>query len=104
MNPLGNGQRVRYRIIVSGIIAASIKHEQMRARVDGKGEAFLSALEYVTARMIHDPHNLGEPIFPLRAIQVLVHLVFVPPLALEFAIHHDQPMIFLRRVSYIPKD
>jgi hypothetical protein len=102
MNVEGNGLPLLYRIAVSGAMAASIKQEQLHATLDGKGDSFLAAIEYVVARMRHDPHNLGEPIFPLHKMNVIAHLAFIPPLTIEFGIHQHQPIVFLRRTSYIP--
>jgi len=102
MSVEGNGRPVVFQVAVSGAMAESIKHEQRRATLDGIGDSFLAAVEYVVARMRHDPRNLGEPIFLLRAIKVVVHLAFIPPLAVEFGIHEHRALVLLRSMRYIP--
>ena len=102
MTHQGNGKPMIYRITVPGPVSASLKTEQHRASQDGKGEAFLSAVRYAVARIHHAPFGLGEAIFPLRHTKMIVHLAFLPPLVLEFAIHQELPSVFLRRVKYSP--
>ena len=102
MNHHGNGRPVMYRISVPGPVSASIESEQLRATLDGKGEAFLAAMRYAIARIRHEPLGLGEAIFPLRNAKLIVHLAFLPPLVIEFGVHEELPLVFIRRVSYLP--
>lgn len=98
----GNGIG-RYKVVCSDAIKQAVRQLHRLARQQGRADAVLRALNEISARLERDPVEAGEPTFPLVALQLKLRTVVVRPVAVEFAIHDAQPVVFVKSVVLLGK-
>jgi hypothetical protein len=96
MTNQGNGQPARYRVILSGVTRAALTQLSLQARQEGAGQEFMAALREIGRRLRNDPLDFGEPRYRLPALRLLVCEGMITPLIVNFAVHEDQPLVFVR--------
>jgi hypothetical protein len=90
-----------YHVAVSGVMAARIRRLQRQAKRQGRGEAFLASIQEVYQQLRDDPADLGEPNYRLSRLGLEIRTCVVPPLAVDFAVHLDKPIVFLKGVRLL---
>jgi hypothetical protein len=95
----GNGQQ--FKISFSGLLAPELKKLHERAKEAGLGDAYLNALETAVFRMEHDPWEFGELIREVKKPPLKVHVAVVKPLVIEFSIHTEKPIVFIKRIRLL---
>jgi hypothetical protein len=75
-----------------------------RAVHAGKGQEFLSALRMMDERLRMDPIGFGDPWYNLPAGKLRVFVRVFPPLVMGYAVHHAQPLVFVRGIRPFPVD
>lgn len=75
---------------------AELKQRQREAVQAGRGERFLVALRSIGERLRTDPLNFGEPQYRLPALRLHVYQGVVAPLVVDYAVHEDRPLVFIR--------
>jgi hypothetical protein len=99
MTRQGNGQPARYEVTTSEQIKATIK-KAYRAAVEARtGPHFLSTLRHIYERLRRDPHGLGEALYRLPALHLIVCHVLLSGVAVDFAVHEELPLVFIRGVK-----
>jgi hypothetical protein len=93
----------RYRVICSEAASASLRQLVKRAREHGRVASVLAAAKTISDRLESAPHGLGEPHFHLRALNLVVNVAIVPPLAVSFGIHEEQRFVIVRDISPLPR-
>jgi hypothetical protein len=68
----------------------------------GLGAAYDDALRTAILRLQHDPWSFGELIGDLQHMQLKIQVAVVRPLLVEFAIHEEKPLVFIKRILFIP--
>jgi hypothetical protein len=96
MTTQGDGQPVRYHVTLAGAARAVLEQLSVQARQAGTGQQFLAALREIGERLRNDPLNFGEPQYRLPALRLLVCQAIVAPLVVDFAVHEDRPLVFIR--------
>ncbi len=96
MTSRGNGQPVRYEVTLSGAVAAAVKQLHAQAMQAGTGQQFMTALRDIVERLRQDPLGFGEPKYRLPALRLLVCKGIIAPLVVDFAVHEDRPLVFIR--------
>jgi hypothetical protein len=101
MNSHGNGQPKNYRLTHLGPVKQALAEQYARAKIQGHGAVFIAALEHVYNRLRSNPHSLGEPKYPLHALQLVVYLGIHLPVVVEFGIHDTEPLVVIRSLKYL---
>src|SRR5688572_8905529 len=101
MNTSGNGQSKAYRVSQLHAAKQSLKRYYLRAKFDGKGAAFVAAVEHIYHRLRSAPHDFGEPKYTLHDMKMVMHLAIHHPLVVEFGIHETEPVVVIRSVRYL---
>ena len=101
MNVQGNGQPRIYRLTHLGPVKQALADQYHRAKLKGNGAKFIAALEHIYNRLRSNPHSLGEPKYPLHALQLVVYLGIHLPVVVEFAIHETEPLVVIRRLMFL---
>lgn len=96
MTSQGNGPPLVYKVRMSEQTKAKLKQHQQEAALAGIGEQFLSALRVIAERLRLDPLAFGEPQYRFPALRLLVCQAVVAPLVVYYAVHEDQPLVFIR--------
>ncbi|HJT76461.1 MAG TPA: hypothetical protein VJ739_04595 [Gemmataceae bacterium] len=96
MTSQGNGQPARYRVILSGVTRTALAQLSSKARQEGAGQEFLAAVREIGRRLRNDPLGFGEPRYRLPALRLLVCEGMIAPLVVNFAVHEDRPLVFIR--------
>jgi hypothetical protein len=96
MSTQGDGQPVLYEVIIAQKDQAFLKERHREAAEAGQGQAFLAALRQIYERLRKDPLNLGEPLYRLPALKLIVCQAVVSPLLVDFAVHEERPLVFIR--------
>jgi hypothetical protein len=96
MTTQGNGPPVQYDVTMSAATKAVLEQLSLLARQRGTGQQFLAALREIGERLRKDPLNFGEPQYRLPALRLLVCQAVVAQLVVDFAVHEDRPLVFVR--------
>lgn len=100
MADASNGAR-RYEVICSGANAEALRQLQRRASRTGRGKAVSSAFRQIVQGLQRDAERIGEELYRLRAIRVQVRTVVVQPVAVDFAVWEDRPLVFIKSVHLL---
>jgi hypothetical protein len=95
-----NGER-GYRVHFSAVIAAELKRLQRRAKQEGRGKELLAALAQLYQQLRQDPNGVGEPLYRLPSLRLIVRTVIVRPLTVDFAVCEDRPLVFIKGVQLL---
>jgi len=96
MTSPGNGQSAPYRVSMSQQTKAVLKQLHGQAAQTGTGHEFLAALRQILEHLRSAPLTFGEPHYRLPALQLLVRQGVVSPLVVDYAVHEDRPLVFIR--------
>jgi hypothetical protein len=96
MSPPGNGQPIRYHVSMSGHVKGVLQQLHQQARAAGRSKRFLAAVRQVIERLHEEPLNLGEPLYRLPALELLVFQAVVDFLVVDFSVHQARPEVFIR--------
>jgi hypothetical protein len=91
-----------YHVVYSGQVRESIKAILRQAKKAGKLSRFGDALQQLDDRLRSDPLGFGELTGRLPWSKVPVHVGFVRPLKVDFAIHETQRVVFVRKIEVLP--
>jgi hypothetical protein len=96
MNLSGNGQGGPYSVSMSAKTRETLKVLHRQAIQNGTGHQFLSAFRRIVERLRNDPQVFGEPLYQLAALQLQIRQAVILPLVIEYAVHEQQPLVFIR--------
>ena len=96
----GNGAG-RFTVRCSSAIIASIHAIHQRARDQGRGKAVTSALRRIIHRLESNPLRFGEPVYRLPSLQMQIRTAIVRPLAVDFGVCEDRPLVFIKGVKLV---
>lgn len=101
MNTSGNGRPKTYRVSQIDAAKQALKRHYLHAKSDGRGAAFVAAVEHIYNRLRSAPHDFGEPKYRLHAMKMVTYLAIHHPLVVEFGIHETEPVVVIRSVQYL---
>jgi hypothetical protein len=93
----------RYEVHCSGLVARELRDLQRQASRAGQGEAMLSAFRQIVERLREDPNEAGEPLYRLPALRMQVRQMVVRPLAVDFALCEDRPLVFIKGATLLSR-
>jgi hypothetical protein len=96
----GNGVG-RFGIHCSGAIAATIRRVHRQAAYQGRGTAVTRAFGEIIRRPGSDPFQFREPLYRLPGLRMQVRTCVVQPLAVDYAVCEDRPMVFIKGVTLL---
>jgi hypothetical protein len=94
MSVSGNGNL--FKVHGSKRVLNILKDLQERATESGRGEQFQAALQAMYDRLRKNPKGFGEPLYRIPALKLVVYLGVVNPVALQYAVHDEKPLVFLK--------
>lgn len=94
MTPRGNGPS--YGVHMSQRTRAHLRKLHVEANEVGKGPAFVTAFRRIVERLQNDPWTFGEPSYRLPAVKLQVRKAVVGPLAVDYGVHEEKPLVFIR--------
>jgi hypothetical protein len=96
MSSQGNGHSKRYTLHASKQVETILEQLHQQAVNAGTSQKFTAALVLIANRLQADPLALGEPLYRLPALKLLVCQAVVLLLVVIFAIHDELPLAFIR--------
>jgi hypothetical protein len=96
MSSQGNGHPVPFAIHLSEHTKAELRRQYLEQRHAGKGSPFITALRQIIERLRREPRDFGEPLYRLPALKLTLCVAVVSPLVVDFAVHQEQPLVFIR--------
>ena len=61
----------------------------------------VDAFRQVVRQLRQNPTQFGEPLYRLPALRMQVYTAVVRPLAIDFAVCTDRPMVFLKGIQLL---
>jgi hypothetical protein len=98
MHPNGG---IRYEVYCSGVVAQSIRQVHKQAVREGRGEAMIAAFREGVHRVEKEASRLGEPLYRLPVLRMQIRQVLIRPIAIEFAVCEDRPLVFIKGVTLL---
>src|SRR5438128_5921144 len=99
MSTQGDGEPIRYSVHASGQVRADIRALHRKAWQAGKGPEFRRRLRQIVDRLREDPAGLGEALYRLPALKILVYVAVVAPLIVHYGVPEERPLVFIRGIS-----
>ena len=97
-----NGKPVRYRIDMSGLVAAELN--DLKVQADAVSDQTIKrALTIIVGRLQADPVNLGELIGEYKVLKLKLHAAVVPPLFVRFAINAEAKIVIIMKIGRLTK-
>jgi hypothetical protein len=96
----GNGNP-SYEVYCSGAVAKTVREVYEQASRQGRGKEMVSAFHQAFQRLRQNPHSFGEPLYRLPILRMLVCAAVIRPIAIDFAICTDRPMVFIKNVTLL---
>lgn len=91
--------RPPYEVHFSRAVAERLRRLQRRASRAGRGDLLIHALRTIVHRLRHEPLTFGEPLYRLPALRLQVRCAVVRPLVIDFGVHEDRPVIYVKGVQ-----
>ena len=63
------------------------------------GQPLLTAIRKIRNRLRTDPWNFGEAEFGYHSLNLVEHVVIVPPLVVHYAVHREEFVVFVMSVT-----
>jgi hypothetical protein len=95
MTSKGNGQPLWYQVVMSEQTKANLKQLHQQALQTGMGQRFLDALRQIVNQLRETPLKFGEPLYRLPTLHLSVRQGIIAPLIVDYAVHEDQPLVFI---------
>jgi hypothetical protein len=95
-----HGEHV-YEVHASGVLAERLRQAQRQAKREGRGEQFLAALHQIYRQLQQNPNVFGEPLYRLPGLRMEVRTCLVRPLAVDYAVCEDRPLVFIKAVTLL---
>ena len=86
----------RFQIIASGAVLAEFREVHRRATLQGQGKALIKAARKIIEGLRSDPVSVGEPLYPLPNLRLLVCVAIVSPLLVYYAVHEEMPLVVIQ--------
>ncbi len=96
----GNGG-LRYEVYCSGAVAKAVREVHERASQESRGQAMVDAFRQAVQKLRHDPNDFGEPTYRLPALRMQVRTAVIRPIAVDFAVCTDRPLVFIKGVTLL---
>ena len=90
-----------FEVYCSGVVAQSIRQSHQRAAEQGRGLAMLDAFRQAVERLGRDPNQFGEALYTLPALRMQVRTAVIRPIAIDFAVCTDRPLVFIKGVTLL---
>ena len=103
MTPPAQNPGQPWGVHLSHVVADSLLRIQRQASEEGRGEECLAAFRHVVERLQSDPTTIGEPLYRLPGLHLMVRTVAVRPLAVIFGVSEDHPLVFIRSVRLLSR-
>ena len=82
-------------------MAQRLRQIQRHATETGRGKALVAAFRRIVQRLRRDAPNIGEGLYRLHALRMQVRTVVVLPLAVDFAVCEDRPVVIIKNAHLL---
>jgi len=93
-----------YEVHCSGVIAKALRRLQRQGSQEGRGERVLTAIRQVWQRLARGHTQFGEPLYRLPVLRMQIRSGVVRPLAVDFGVCEDRPLVFVKGVRLLSKE
>jgi hypothetical protein len=97
--PHSNGPA--FTVHVSKQIGDSIREIHERAKLQGRADKVVAAIEEILKRLRTNPSNLGEPLYRLTALGLEVRTCVIRPINVDFAVHKERFLVFIKGIKLL---
>jgi hypothetical protein len=97
----GNGQPIVYKVDYAAKIGERIKALHLQAANKGQGHKFIRALRAILTRLRENPRELGEPLYRLPLLKLVIYQAVIAPVVVDYGVHEEKPLVFIRGISVL---
>jgi hypothetical protein len=101
MTSQGNGEPAEYDVQMSQRTMTEVKQLHAQAAAAGKGVRFIAAFRQIIEQLRTTPLTFGEVLYHLPALRLVVCQGAVAPLLVDYAVHEDRPVVFIRGIRVL---
>ena len=98
-----NGRSRTFSVTMSTDTAESIKLFHKQAIDRGEGREFLAAFQAIEQRLRTDPLVFGESLYRLPALELIVCQAVISPLLVDYAVHKERHLVFIKGFKILKK-
>ena len=88
-----------YHVVYSGQVQKKLKDILRKAKNATKLKRLAQVVLAMDQRLHEDLLGLGELTGTLRSLKLLLHVGFVRPLIIDFAVHEEKKIVFVRKIE-----
>lgn len=88
-----------YSVESTDFAVAQFRQLARIAIMRGRGRELARSMMRAQKRLRKAPFEVGEPLYRLRNMKMLVCRAVFPPLFIEYGVHEDRPVVVIRRVA-----
>ena len=82
-------------------MAERLRRLQRQAAREGRGQAMVAAFKRLVHRLQRNAPGVGEPLYRLSVLRMQVRTVVIRPLAVDFAVCEDRPLVFIKSIQLL---
>jgi hypothetical protein len=101
MTPPPENAGYMWKVYLSRAVADSLLHIQRQATEEGRGEEAVAAFRQIVNRLHSDPWGLGEPLYRLPGLRLMVRSVALRPLVVHFGVSEEQRLVYIRSAKLL---
>jgi len=101
MEPTANGGQ-HYEVHCSQAVSQQLHQLQQQSPIIQR-QAITAAFRTIVERLEYRPFSVGEARYRLKILRLKVRTVSVRPLLIDYAVHEDRPLVFIKGVKLLPK-
>jgi hypothetical protein len=102
MTPQGNGEPIRYKVVLAGFAGEQLRMAHRQEAKAGRGQKLVAVLRRIVQHLQRDPISFGERLFRLPALHSVVYQAAIRPLVVNCSVHDDHPIVFIHGFSLLP--
>lgn len=88
-----------YSVESTDFAVAQFRQLARTAIMRGRGRELARAMVRAQKRLRKAPFEVGEPLYRLRHMKMLICRAVFPPLFIEYGVHEDRPVVIIRHVA-----
>lgn len=85
-----------FKVVISQSLRQLVEQLHRIAFESGIGSQFIVALQAIDEGLRHAPLQFGDPLFRLPALRLTVYIRAIFPVAVDYGVHEQFPLVIVR--------
>jgi hypothetical protein len=93
-----------YRVVRSEAIRQRLKQWGEAAEKVGLIDTYAEALQAIEEKLVNEPLTWGDPLYPLRHLELMIHRGIYWVFVVEYGVHERERVVFIKEYRLLPNN